>query len=184
MVNSITTKTAQPGDYVYMVTASPITVDGRIVVPVNSYMQGVVTHSQRAGKVQGKAQLAIRLQTLTLPQGGTLEFSPVLDSVDANNSGQKVDKSENLVRQGPDTEKDAARVAIRRYGATIGGLLTTVGKARNRCTSRWRSATVLLTRGREVGCASSSPTSSSIALQLQTLRVSPPGDRISASRSR
>src|SRR5260370_22549321 len=69
MVNSINTRTAQPGDYVYLRTASPITVDGRIVAPVDSYVQGVVSSSRRSGRVSGRAELGIRLENLTLPSG-------------------------------------------------------------------------------------------------------------------
>lgn len=154
MVNSVSTRTARPGDRVYLETASPISAGGRIAVPVHSYVQGVVTHSKRAGRVRGKAQLAVRLETLTLPSGVVLSFSPVLDSVDASASGQQVEKPENLVRQSPGHAADAARVTILAgSGASLGGLVD----------RDWRGAgigagagagvgiaTVLLTRGREV----------------------------------
>ena len=42
MENSLSTRTAREGDYVYLRTASPISLDGKIVVPVGSYVQGVV----------------------------------------------------------------------------------------------------------------------------------------------
>ncbi len=61
MVNSVNTRTAQEGDYVYLRTASPIAVGGRIIVPVNSYVQGVVSHARRSGRVAGRAELGIRL---------------------------------------------------------------------------------------------------------------------------
>jgi|SRR5579883_1522968 len=90
MVNSITTRTAQQGDQVYLRTASPIAVNGQIVVPVDSYVTGVVAHAKRSGKVRGRAELAIRLDTLTLPGGKAVKFTPRLASVDAGDSGQKV----------------------------------------------------------------------------------------------
>jgi hypothetical protein len=124
MVNSLSTRTAQQGDYVYMRTASPITIDGRIVVPPNSYVQGVVTHSKRAGKVKGRAELAIRLETLTLPRGTVLKFSPTLSSLDSGGSGQKVDKEEGAVQQAPDHGRDAARIAILAgSGASVGAIV-------------------------------------------------------------
>jgi len=154
MVNSISTKTAQEGDYVYMRTASPISAQGRIIVPTNSYVQGVVTYAKRAGKVKGRSELAIRLETLTLPRGTVLEFAPLVSSLDNQGTGQKVDKEENLVRQGPDHGKDAARIAILAgSGASIGAVVD----------RGWRGAgigagigagvgvaTVLLTRGKDV----------------------------------
>src|SRR5579863_7613371 len=69
MVNSVSTRTAKEGDYVYMTTATPIAAGGRVVVPVGSYVQGIVTKSVRSGRVSGRAQLAIRIETLTLPSG-------------------------------------------------------------------------------------------------------------------
>src|SRR6187401_3264930 len=76
MVNSINTRTAQAGDYVYLRTASPISVDGRIVAPADSYVQGVVAQSKQSGRITGRAQLAIRLETITLASGQVFRFSP------------------------------------------------------------------------------------------------------------
>src|ERR1700704_7031871 len=72
MENSINPRTAQEGDFVYLRTASPIAADGQIVVPVGSYVQGVISHTKRSGRVSGRAELGIRLDTLTLAGGKTL----------------------------------------------------------------------------------------------------------------
>jgi type IV secretion system protein VirB10 len=154
MVNSISTRTAQEGDYIYMRTASPISAEGRIIVPVNSYVQGVVTYTKRAGKVKGKAELAIRLETLTLPRGEVLEFTPLLDSLDHQGTGQKVDKEENVVRQGPDHGRDAKQIAILAgSGASIGGIVDQSWKGAGIGAGVGAGvglATVLLTRGKDV----------------------------------
>ena len=76
MVNSINTRTAQEGDYVYLRTSTPISVDGNIVAPVDSYVQGVVAQSKRSGRVSGRAWLSIRLENLTLASGKVFKFSP------------------------------------------------------------------------------------------------------------
>src|SRR6266705_5056738 len=89
MVNSINTRTAQEGDYVYLRTSTPISVDGNIVAPVDSYVQGVVAQSKRSGRVSGRAWLSIRLENLTLASGKVFKFSPHLNSVDSNDTGQK-----------------------------------------------------------------------------------------------
>ena len=44
-----------------MKTATPIVVDGQTMVPVDSYVQGVVSHSVRSGRVKGRAELGIRI---------------------------------------------------------------------------------------------------------------------------
>lgn len=154
MENSINTRTAQEGDFVYLRTASPISVAGQIAVPVGSYVQGVVSQSKRSGRVKGKAQLGIRLETLTLENGKVFKFAPHLSSVDSEESGQKVTGKESAVEAGSSAGKDAESIAIMAgSGAAIGGLAdrswkgagigsgvgTAVGLAR-----------VLLTRGNEV----------------------------------
>ena len=52
LVNSVSTRTAREGDYIYMRTATPIVSNGSIVVPVDSHVQGVVTRAKRSGRVK------------------------------------------------------------------------------------------------------------------------------------
>lgn len=154
MVNSINSRTAEEGDYVYLRTATPITAGDHIVVPVDSYVQGVVSHVKRSGKVAGRARLGIRLETLTLSGGRVLKFSPRLAGVDAGESGQKVENKENLVEQAAGHGRDAGQVAIYAgSGAAIGGLADRSWKGAGiggGIGSAVGLATVMLTRGREV----------------------------------
>jgi hypothetical protein len=153
-VNGISTRTAREGDYVYFRTATPITANDQIVVPADSYVQGVVTRSIRSGRVKGVAELAIRIDTLTLPSGKVVKLNPTLASVEDGGTTQKVVGRENEVKQGTTHGEDAAKIAgTAGLGAGIGGLADRgwrgagigagVGSA-----AGW--ATVLLTRGREV----------------------------------
>ncbi len=112
MVNSINTRTTQEGDYVYLRTATPLAADGQIVVPVDAYVQGVVSHAKRSGRVSGRAELSIRLETLTLPGGKVLKFSARLNSVDSNETEQRVNHEEDIIKQGGTRGQDAARIAI------------------------------------------------------------------------
>jgi hypothetical protein len=154
MVNSISTRTAQEGAQVYMQTASPIADGGQIIVPVGSYVQGTILISKRSGKVSGRAQLAIRLDVLTLPGGKTLKFSPHLSSIDDGESTQKVVNDEGLVQQGSTVGKDVERIAILAgTGAGLGALVDrswTGAGIGGAAGSAVGLATTLLTRGREV----------------------------------
>jgi hypothetical protein len=154
MVNSINTRTAREGDYVYLRTATPIVSKGQIVAPAESYVQGIVSHSKRSGRVSGRAELGIHLETLTLPEGKTFKFTPRLASVDAGETGQQVEANESAIKQGGTKEQDAARVAITAgTGAAIGGLADRSWKGAGigaAAGSAVGLATVLLTRGREV----------------------------------
>jgi hypothetical protein len=153
MVNSVSTRTAREGDYVYMRTATPIAADGHVVVPVGSYVQGVVTSSKRSGRVKGRAELAIRLENLTLPSGKMVRIAPKLESVDSNGTDQKTTQ-EGAIKQGGSKGTDAARVAkLGGTGAAIGGLSDDSWKAAGIGAGIGGGvglATVLLTRGREV----------------------------------
>ena len=154
MENSLNTRTAQAGDYVYLRTGSPISVGGDIVVPVGSYVQGVVTSAKRSGRVTGRAQLAIRLETLTLASGKSFKFSPHLSAVESGDTGQKVVGKESVVEQAPSRGEDAKQIAILAgSGAAIGGLTDRSWKGAgigSGVGSAVGLATVLLTRGKEV----------------------------------
>jgi hypothetical protein len=154
MENSINTRTAREGDYVYLRTANPIAVGAQIVVPEGSYVQGVIVQAKRSGRVTGRAELAIRLETLTLASGKVLKFSPHVTSVEDEDNGQKVKRNENTIRAGPSTGKDAKRIAVLAgTGAALGGLTDQSWRGAGIGTGIGAGvgvATVLLTRGKEV----------------------------------
>jgi hypothetical protein len=154
LVNSVNTRTAQEGDYVYLRTASPIAGGGHILVPVGSYVQAVVSNAHRSGRVSGRAELAIRIETLTLPEGKVIRVNPHLSSVDAAGSGQKVDAQEGDIKQAPGHDADAARMATTAgTGAAIGGLAERSWSAAGIGGAAGAGAglaVVLLTRGKEV----------------------------------
>src|ERR1019366_4019501 len=154
MVNSISTRTAREGDYVYLRTATPISAGGAIVVPAGSYVQGVVSHAPRSGRVKGKAELAIRIETMTLPGGKVISLTPHLSSVDSQGTGQKVDEKEDQIKQGGSQGADVARVGeLSGAGAAIGGMATRTWTGAGIGAGAGAGvglATVLLTRGKEV----------------------------------
>jgi hypothetical protein len=154
MVNSVSTRTAREGDYVYFRTASPISAAGAIVVPEGAYVQGVVSHSVRSGRVKGKAELGIRIENMTLPGGKVIQLTPHIKSVDSEGTGQKVDGQEDEIKQAGGKGVDAAHVAeFSGVGAAIGGMATRtwtgagIGAGAGAAVGL---ATVLLTRGKEV----------------------------------
>ena len=123
MVNAISTKTAREGDYVYMRTATPIVADGTIVVPTDSYVQGVVSHAKRSGRVTGTAELAIRIETLTLPSGKVIRITPRFSSVESGEGEQKVVGKEDQIKEGTSHGADAEKIATTGgAGAAIGGI--------------------------------------------------------------
>jgi hypothetical protein len=154
MVNSVNTRTAQEGDYVYLRTASPIMAEGRMLVPTDSYVQGVVSRAKQSGRVKGRAELSIRLETLTLNSGAVYRIAPRLASVESGDEAQRVDSRENGIRQAGTKEHDAGQIAILAgSGGAIGGLADRSWKGAGIGAGVGTGvglATVLLTRGKPV----------------------------------
>src|SRR5580658_1126630 len=154
MVNSVSTRTAKAGDQVYLQTASPIAAGGQILVPVGTYVQGTVAESKRSGRVKGRAEIALHLETLTFASGEAFRIAPHLASVDSGETGQSVEGNEGAVKQSATKLQDAGRIAILAgTGAAIGGMATRswsgagIGSAAGGAVG---FATTLLTRGKEV----------------------------------
>src|SRR5580704_15438358 len=113
MVNSVSTRTAKAGDQVYLQTASPIAAGGEILVPVGTYVQGTVAAAKRSGRVKGRAEIALHLDTLTFASGKALKIAaPHVDSVDTDEHGQKITNDEGTIKQAGSKLEDAGRIAI------------------------------------------------------------------------
>jgi hypothetical protein len=119
LVNSLNTKYTIQGDRVYLETAFPVLQDGHIVIPKGSYVSGTVTDVKRPSHMKGKAELYIRFDSLTLPNGVTRDFRSRMDSAD----GQDVDRHEGTIRAETDKPGDARKVAeAAGAGASVGGI--------------------------------------------------------------
>jgi hypothetical protein len=122
--NGISTATAKPGDSIYFRTSFPITIENKVVVPVNSYMRGEVVDSKRPGHVKGKGELRIRLTSLVLPNGYTVDLNAEPHSTDSPKV--KTDDEGNMTGpggKGKDPVSDVTTVATTAgAGAIIGGL--------------------------------------------------------------
>jgi type IV secretion system protein VirB10 len=51
-----------------------VAVGGRVVIPRGSDVQGAITRTKPAGKIQGKGELFIRFDALILPNGVSRDF--------------------------------------------------------------------------------------------------------------
>jgi hypothetical protein len=122
LINSISTKHSMAGDRVYLETAFPILVDSRIVIPVGSYVAGTVTEVKKAGRVKGRAELYIRFDSLTLPNGVTRDFRARMGGMDASAEG-RLDRAEGTVKGEGNMSGDARTVA---EGAGIGASVGTI----------------------------------------------------------
>ena len=118
--SGISTATAKPGDSVYFRTSFPITIDNKVVIPVGSYLRGEVTDSKRPGRVKGKGELRLRLNTLVFPNGYTVDMNAEPHSTDA---GQVKTDNEGKMTGPGGKGKDATTVATTTAtGAGIGAI--------------------------------------------------------------
>jgi len=119
LTNSLSTKHAAPGDKVYLETAVPVYVNEHLVVPVGSYVTGVITESKPAGKGKNAdGVLNVQFQSLTLPNGVSRDFRARASSADESGN---LDKTEGQIRGEPDKKKGG--VADKTMtGARIGSL--------------------------------------------------------------
>ena len=118
--NGISTNSAKPGDSVYFRTSFPVTMNNKVVIPVGSYLRGEVTDSKRPGHVKGKGELRIRLNTLILPNGYTVDLNAEPHSTDAG--GTKTDSEGKITGPGG-KGKDAETIATTTVaGAGIGAI--------------------------------------------------------------
>jgi type IV secretion system protein VirB10 len=126
MINSVSTKQAVVGDRIYLETAFPVIVNGKMVVPRGSWVTGTVTEVRRPKRMSGHAELAVRFDSLTLPNGTSRSFKSDLGAMDAANPGT-LDREHSQIK-GPSDKKGEAETVLRTTaeGAAIG---TAVGAA-------------------------------------------------------
>jgi len=119
---AVDTKHSREGDRVYLETAFPVSIDGRVVIPRGSFVNGNLTVSKPAGAVKGKGELFIRFDSLTLPNGVTRDFRSRLDSADGTIAG-KVDRKEGTITGERDKAGEAKTTAAGAgIGASVGGI--------------------------------------------------------------
>ncbi len=125
---AISTKNAREGDAVYAETAFPFVMNDRVIVPAGTYIQGKISHVERAGHGHGRAEILIHFTSMIYPSGYTLMLPGSVENTPgaADNS---VKDSEGTIQQDSETGKkveDAAKNGT--YGtiggATAGGLAT------------------------------------------------------------
>ena len=121
--NAITTRNAHPGDAIYLETLFPITRDNRIVIPAGSYVQGEILEAKRPGKVKGRGEVRIRLNTLILPNGYTVDFNAV--PTNAGTGGNETTEGEGKIKGDTDKGSDVGTVMkTTGAGAGIGAIAT------------------------------------------------------------
>jgi type IV secretion system protein VirB10 len=126
LLNSIGTKHSETGDTVYLQTAFPVLVRGRIVIPVGTYVTGTVTEVKRPSRAKGPAELYVRFETLTLPNGVQRHFNARMGGLDGTIDA-KVDRAEGKVTA--DSNRPAEARTVAETGATGASVGSVAGAA-------------------------------------------------------
>lgn len=149
--NGISTRSAKLGDPVYFETLFPVMIDGHVAIPAGSYVSGEVTDSKRPGRVKGRAELMIKLNTLILPNAYMVNLNAVPNG--AGTGGNETVDDEGKVIGDSDKGTDIGTIAkTTAAGAGIGGLATQSAKGAGIGAAIGAGAglmAVLLTRGPE-----------------------------------
>jgi type IV secretion system protein VirB10 len=120
LVNSVSTKHSVSGDRIYLETVFPVVLNSHIVIPAGSYVTGTVTGIHKPGRVKGRAEMYVRFDSLTLPNGVTREFRSRLGSIDARGD-EKLDEKEGVIKGDSNKAGDARTIAeSAAAGASVG----------------------------------------------------------------
>jgi hypothetical protein len=127
LMNTINSRTAQPGQALYCETIFPITADNQVVIPRGSSVKGTITQVIRPKRGKNKkAQMGLRFDILVLPNGTTLSLRASLSGFGSTGT-EGFQPKEAKIEGGSTKGQDAGKVAETTVtGAELG---TIVGAA-------------------------------------------------------
>ena len=150
--NAVTTRNAKSGDPVYLETLFPVVIDNRILIPAGSYVQGEILEARRPGKVKGTGEIRLRLNSMILPNGYTVDFNAV--PTNAGTGGNEATDKEGTMHGDTDKGDDVGTILkTTGIGAGVGGIATQSAKGAGIGAGAGAAvgiAAVLLTRGPEL----------------------------------
>jgi type IV secretory pathway VirB10-like protein len=123
LAQAISTKNAREGDAVYAQTVFPFVLNERILIPAGTYIQGKISHADKAGRAGGKrAEILIHFTTLIYPSGYTIMLPASIENTPGA-ADKGVKDSEGTIQQDKDTGQ---RVEDAAKGAAVGGTVGSI----------------------------------------------------------
>lgn len=119
--NAVTTRNAKPGDPVYLETLFPVVIDGRILIPAGSYVQGDITEAKRPGRGKGVGEIRVRLSSMILPNGYVVDFNAIPTNA-GTGGNESVDSEGNIHGDSDKAEKVGTVMKSTGIGAGVGGI--------------------------------------------------------------
>jgi hypothetical protein len=123
---TITSKTNKPGDTFSGVVLQDVLSGQETLVPQGSLVSGHVAFLKPAGRIKGKAQMRIVLDSITTPEEQEIRLSSTLEDTKGGVCGSTASDEEGTIVGCGKSKKDAAKDAA--LGAAIGaGAGATIG---------------------------------------------------------
>jgi type IV secretion system protein VirB10 len=120
--SAVNTRSAKPGDGVYLASTFPVVVGNRVMIPAGVYVQGVVDRVVRAGRMHGRAQLDMHFTSMIFPNGTVVEIPGIINSLPGARD-HTVTGDEGTVEEEGNKGRDVARAAeIGLEGTGIGAI--------------------------------------------------------------
>lgn len=111
--NTINSHSAYVGEAVYCETLYPVTANDRLLIPAHSYVKGSVAEVIKPGHIKGKAQLSLRIDSITLPDGTTRPLqATILSLAGSRLSASKAEEESAEPAEGSDIAVSGSQDAI------------------------------------------------------------------------
>jgi hypothetical protein len=123
--SALNTKSARPGDGVYLSSTFPVVVGNHVLIPAGVYVQGVVDSVVRPGRIHGNAQLNMHFTSMIFPNGTVVEIPGRVNSLPGAQN-QAITGDEGTIEQKGGSNKghnaaETAKIAVP-TGGTIGSI--------------------------------------------------------------
>ena len=122
--SALNTRSAKPGDGVYLASTFPVVVGNRVMIPSGVYVQGVVDRVVRAGHVSGRSQLDMHFTSIIFPNGTVVEIPGIVNSLPGASKQKVKSDGEGTIEQETDKGRNAAKTAEIAIptGGTVGSI--------------------------------------------------------------
>ena len=157
--SGVNTKSAKPGDGVYLETDFPVSISNTMAIPPGTYVQGVIDNVKRSGRIKGRAEVLFHFTTLIFPNGYTVSVPGSVDNVPGADNGKVINKEGSVQADGT-KGKDAGTIAGPTAEGAIIGALARGGKGAlvgSGIGGAVGLAEVLFTRGNEINYPAGTP---------------------------
>ncbi|MGA9718349.1 MAG: hypothetical protein WBQ79_08730 [Acidobacteriaceae bacterium] len=121
--SGVNTKTARPGDGVYLISTFPVIVGSHVLIPSGVYVQGIIDKVDRPGRIKGRARLLMHFTTMIFPSGQVVGIPGTVDNLPGS-GGPSVKGDEGTIEQASNKGRDVGNVAKGGMIGATGGVIS------------------------------------------------------------